>query len=137
MKHNHFTRDVKAPGKCPACDVYNRSAGLMPPRTPRCKSRYQNANAQGEPLGKLMRCTDVEGHDDMHRNFRPGHKTKWPESAAMSEAPGIVNPPIPEELCGVRGIASETRSRVSLGGGCVFLKGHYELEGQEKHSWQQ
>ena len=22
--HNHFTRDVKAPGKCPACDEYHR-----------------------------------------------------------------------------------------------------------------
>lgn len=21
MKHNHFTRDIKAPGECPACDA--------------------------------------------------------------------------------------------------------------------
>lgn len=22
-EHNHFTRDIKAPGKCPACDAYH------------------------------------------------------------------------------------------------------------------
>ena len=25
-RHNHFTRDIKAPGKCPACDRYHEHA---------------------------------------------------------------------------------------------------------------
>ena len=53
----------------------------------RCKSIYQNRNERGEALGAPKRCTRVEGHtdtasDDMHRNFTPGHKVKWPERAA-------------------------------------------------------
>lgn len=60
----------------------------------RCSSRYQNRNEKGEPLGEPIRCTAKEGHieetpayeEPMHRNFAPGHKIKWPESAAMSDA---------------------------------------------------
>ena len=28
--HNHVTRDIKAPGKCPGCDVYHESQKLTP-----------------------------------------------------------------------------------------------------------
>lgn len=82
----------------------------------RCESTYQNvvqvlSDKRLEPVGKPVRCTRVAGHtdpasDDMHRNFKPGHKIKWPDSAAVSVAPATFTPPaIPEELCGIEGCA--------------------------------
>lgn len=53
----------------------------------RCTSIYQNVNVYGQPIGPQRRCTRPVGHSlddehDMHRNFTPGHKVKWPERAA-------------------------------------------------------
>jgi hypothetical protein len=30
-RHNHFTRDIKEPGKCPACDAYHARHPVAPP----------------------------------------------------------------------------------------------------------
>ena len=53
----------------------------------RCSSQYQNVNMEGTPLGVPKRCTGPEGHDQMHYNFTPGHRVKWPESAAIPVKP--------------------------------------------------
>ena len=53
-------------------------------------------------------------------------------SETSDDVMSVADATFPEELCGKRG-AFNGSGRT---GRCVLPKGHYELEGQEKHSWQ-
>jgi hypothetical protein len=71
----------------------------------RCESRVQAWTGKGPDNregGRIQRCTREAGHHvdvydgknykpgegfDLHRNLLPGHKVKWPDSAAMKETP--------------------------------------------------
>jgi hypothetical protein len=67
----------------------------------RCTSTFQAWTGNGPDNregGRIQRCTREAGHHvdvyengeytegtghDLHQNFLPGHKTKWPDSAAV------------------------------------------------------
>lgn len=69
--------------------------------TLRCKSTYLKTD------GTVVRCTRDEGHpvaqsnegqtSEMHWNFTPGHKIKWPDSAAIGFGNHEQIPRTPEE----------------------------------------
>lgn len=70
--------------------------------------------------------------------WRDEQGTVWVRQAELVEAVKLATKsastiPVPEELCGKQGARFDGAPPT---GSCVFLKGHYELEGQEKHSWQ-
>ena len=42
VDHNHFTRDIKQPGVCPACDLYHHK--IIPGRCRFCNKELANGN---------------------------------------------------------------------------------------------
>lgn len=64
MKHNHMTRDIKAPGVCPACDRHREVDGQLP--------KFREALDQLPKVPEAREGDKFKGHHMACRLCTPG-----------------------------------------------------------------